>query len=506
MLFNSYSFIFAFLPASLCVYFLAGRLAGRRFAASMLALASLFFYGWWNPQSLWVLLTSIAVNACFISAILRARNGSWPRRLALICGLAFNLGLLGFFKYAGFFAQTLNDAFGTGLPVTQHELPLGISFFTFQKVAFLVDIYVGTEASFDLLYYCLFVSFFPPLIAGPIVHYRQIVPQFKEAPLHPQLRNIAIGLSIFVIGLFKKCILADLSAGWANPVFEAASKHAAVTSIDAWVGTLAYTFQIYFDFSGYSDMAIGLARLFGFTLPANFLSPYKSSNIIEFWRRWHITLSFFLRDYLYIPLGGSRKGSLRRSTNLMATMLLGGLWHGAGWTFIAWGAVHGALLVGNHVWRGARERLGFSRTSWAGTVLCWALTFVAVATAWVLFRADNFSAAVSIIKAMYGLDGQSVFGQFTAYYLEQRALIYGLDWSGSSVLWLSIVALVTFAAPNVYEMFDQEKPALMHGITLQRPTFLHWYPSLAWAGVVPMLFVVSILRLQELSPFIYFQF
>jgi alginate O-acetyltransferase complex protein AlgI len=347
---------------------------------------------------------------------------------------------------------------------------------------------------------------FPPLIAGPIVHYRQIVPQFKEASLHPQLRNVAIGLSIFVIGLFKKCILADLSAGWANPVFEASSKHVAITSVDAWVGTLAYTFQIYFDFSGYSDMAIGLARLFGFTLPVNFLSPYKSSSIIEFWRRWHITLSLFLRDYLYIPLGGSRKGSLRRNANLMTTMLLGGLWHGAGWTFIAWGGVHGALLVANHIWRGARERLRITKMSRVGTALCWALTFLAVATTWVLFRADTFSAAASIIKAMYGLDGQSVFDPFTAYYREQREVVQALDWSRSSALWLSLVALVAFVAPNVYEMFEQEIPALMHGIKLQRPSFLYWYPSWLWAGALPVLFVLSILRLQELSPFIYFQF
>jgi hypothetical protein len=241
-------------------------------------------------------------------------------------------------------------------------------------------------------------------------------------------------------------------------------------------------------------------------LPVNFLSPYKSSSIIEFWRRWHITLSFFLRDYLYIPLGGSRKGNLRRNANLMATMLLGGLWHGAGWTFIGWGAVHGALLVANHAWRRARERLGFTGTSWAATILCCAMTFVAVATAWVLFRADTFSAAVSIIKAMYGLDGQSVLGQFAAYYQQQSDLIYALDWSGSSAMWLSLVALVTFVAPNVYEIFDQEKPALMHGIILERPAFLYWSPSLVWAGALPMLFVISILRLESLSPFIYFQF
>jgi alginate O-acetyltransferase complex protein AlgI len=506
VLFNSYTFIFAFLPASVCAYYLAGRFGGRRVAAATLSLVSLFFYGWWNPQSLWVLLTSIAVNACFISVILGFHNGSWPRRLVLIFGLVFNVGLLGFFKYAHFFVQTFNDAFGTTLSVAQHDLPLGISFFTFQKIAFLVDIYVGTEASFDLLYYCLFVSFFPPLIAGPIVHYRQIVPQFKESPLHPQLRNFAIGVSIFVIGLFKKCILADLSAGWANPAFEAASKHVAITSVDAWIGTLAYTFQIYFDFSGYSDMAIGLARLFGFILPVNFLSPYKSFSIIEFWRRWHITLSLFLRDYLYIPLGGSRRGSLRRNVNLMTTMLLGGLWHGAGWTFIAWGAVHATLLVANHIWRSARERLRLAETGWAGNTLCWALTFIAVATAWVLFRADTLETAASIIQAMYGLDGQASLRQFATYYQHQRELIHGLDWTNSSALWLSLVALVAFVAPNVYEMFDRERPALIQGIKLERPALLRWSPSLAWATVIPILFTLSVLRLHELSPFIYFQF
>jgi alginate O-acetyltransferase complex protein AlgI len=512
MLFNSYPFIFAFLPASICAYFIAGRFGGRRVAAATLALASLFFYGSWNPQSLWIFLTSILVNAGFIGAMLRVRNGHWPRRLFLICGLFFNLGLLGFFKYAKFATQTLNEVLGTHFIVTENELPLGISFFTFQKIAFLVDVYVGSEASFDFLYYCLFVSFFPPLIAGPIVHYRELVPQFKTAPLRPQLANFAVGLSIFAIGLFKKCVLADLSAGWANPVFDAASKHLSITSADAWVGTLAYTFQIYFDFSGYSDMAIGLARLFGFTLPLNFFSPYKAASIIDFWHRWHITLSRFLRDYLYIPLGGNRKGSMRRYANLVATMVLGGLWHGAAWAFVLWGGSHGAMLAINHGWRALCDRLGLSGGEWpAFRPIGWALTFVAVASAWVLFRADSTAAASAIIRAMYGLDGQPVLQQLSTYWDEQYRMVVEFNWSNSSSVWLSLTALTAFVLPNVAKLFELMRPTFVQ--TSARRTevsavtpWISWRPSWIWATVVPALFLVSVLRLRELSPFIYFQF
>jgi alginate O-acetyltransferase complex protein AlgI len=365
--------------------------------------------------------------------------------------------------------------------------------------------------SSDLLYYCLFVSFFPPLIAGPIVHGKEIIPQFENAALAPRTIDIALGLSIFAIGLFKKCILADLSAQWADPVFAAAGTgHASVTFVDAWQGALAYTFQLYFDFSGYSDMAIGLARLFGFTLPLNFFSPYKATNIVDFWRRWHITLSRFLRDYVYIPLGGNRNGHMRRYINLLATMLIGGLWHGASWTFVIWGGIHGTMLLINHGWRHLRGSLGVP-TGNDGVILRlagWALTFLAVTSAWVLFRADTLKSAGTILSAMYGLDGHAVREPLAAYGLAQYHLILNLQPSKSSGLWLLLVALVTFALPNVYELFRRYRPALVEH-QFRRPPIaeiLNWRPSWIWASALSLAILLSMLRMRELSPFIYFQF
>jgi alginate O-acetyltransferase complex protein AlgI len=333
MLFNSYTFIFIFLPITLLVFFSIGGKGHHRIAIAWLVAASLFFYGWWNPAYLSLILGSILFNYAVGVALsnLQAQSSAshLTKKIILSFGILVNLFLLAYFKYANFFVDNLNSLSGSNFHLQTIILPLAISFFTFQQITYLVDAYKGETREYNFLHYCLFVTFFPQLIAGPIVHHREMLPQFVKNTIYKfNHQHLAIGLTIFFIGLFKKVVLADGVAVYATPVFEAAEQGVMLTFFEAWAGALAYTFQLYFDFSGYSDMAIGIARMFGIRLPLNFNSPYKSVNIIEFWRRWHITLSRFLRDYLYIPLGGNRKGKFRRYINLMITMLLGGLWHG----------------------------------------------------------------------------------------------------------------------------------------------------------------------------------
>ena len=368
MLFNSFLFLFVFLPATLLGFFLIGRYS-RPLAALWLFAASLFFYGWWNPAFTFLLLASIAFNYSVGTALAReharrrAASGSW----LLGVGVCANLGLLAYYKYANVFIQGGNAVLGTGWQIESIVLPLGISFYTFTQIAFLVDAHRGEAGEFDFIRYGLFVTYFPHLIAGPVLHHKEMMPQFALAQTYrPHWANLSVGLTILAIGLFKKVVLADGVASFASPVFKAASEGASVTFLEAWVGALAYTFQLYFDFSGYSDMAIGLSLLFGVKLPLNFDSPYKAANIIDFWRRWHMTLSRFLRDYLYFPLGGNRKGPARRHLNLLITMVLGGLWHGAGLTFVMWGALHGFYLIVNHAWRRLLLRPRILQPAFAG--------------------------------------------------------------------------------------------------------------------------------------------
>ena len=343
MLFSSFIFILLFLPATLLGWHIASRVAGGRFVLGVLVVASLFFYGWWNPAYLALLLVSITGN--YVLGLMLHQDQQ--SRIHLAAGITFNLGLLGYFKYAEFFSIGGTE-YGSWR-LEDVALPLAISFFTFQQIAYLVDVYRGESAERDPLRYVLFVSFFPQLIAGPIVHHKEMLPQFLGmGRTGVTSRNLAIGGSIFLLGLGKKVLIADSLGGFADPMFNAVTAGVDPTLFEAWGVTLAYTFQIYFDFSGYSDMAIGLGAMFGLRLPINFNSPYKATSIIDFWRRWHMTLSRFLRDYLYIPLGGSRRNVPGRYVNLMIVMLLGGLWHGAGWTFILWGGVHGIYLVINH--------------------------------------------------------------------------------------------------------------------------------------------------------------
>src|SRR5437879_1881435 len=394
MLFNSHSFIFLFLPTVLLGYFALGHRSNLA-PVVWLTLASLVFYAFGGWQFVPLLLVSIAFNYGVGYLLSARKRGLGARFAALTIGVAGDLVVLGIFKYAGFFAANLNALFSTGFVVTI-VLPVGISFYSFTQIAFLVDAYRGHVARYALPHYALFVSYFPHLIAGPILHHRDMIPQFERSESkRPDPHLILCGLIIFAIGLFKKTCLAD----GIQPLVALAFGPTAPSFDQAWLGALAYTFQLYFDFSGYSDMAIGMSLMFGIFLPLNFNSPYKATSIIDFWRRWHLTLSQFLRDYLYIPLGGNRHGSVLRYVNLGITMLLGGLWHGAAWTFVIWGALHGAYLCINHAWNNFGPKAS-PRFAGLANLAGLTLTVLAVVFAWVFFRADTMTSALAILSQM----------------------------------------------------------------------------------------------------------
>jgi alginate O-acetyltransferase complex protein AlgI len=406
MLFPSFEFLIYFLPAALAGYFGLARVSHRA-AAIWLGLASVAFYGAWEIEFVPLLLASITGNYLAGRLLLRIRMLPAASGV-LFAAVAANLVVLGFYKYAGFFAAQIPG--GPSTVFAGIVLPLGISFFTFTQIAYLVDVRRGRADEADFANYILFVTFFPHLIAGPLLHHSQMMPQFADRGVYvARAATLALGLLVFALGLAKKVLLADSFADYASPVFAGAGEGQALKPLAAWIGAFAYSFQIYFDFSGYSDMAIGLALMFGIRMPENFASPYKATSPIEFWRRWHMTLSAFLRDYLYIPLGGNRHGPLRRYLALVATMVLGGLWHGASWTFVAWGAIHGGLLVIAHLSRAARAQLNVPDAAFGvvGRAAAIAATFLAVTIAWVPFRADGWSAVAILYVAMSDLAGAS---------------------------------------------------------------------------------------------------
>ncbi len=500
MLFNSYIFIFLFLPITLAGFFLAGGRGHHRIAISWLVACSLFFYGWWNPAYLGLILASILFN--YAAGILLSGTGLSNRKAILTLGVAANLGLLGYYKYANFFVDSLNNVAGSAFHLETILLPLAISFFTFQQIAYLVDAYRGETREYNFLHYCLFVTFFPQLIAGPIVHHREMLPQFARDAIYRFChRDFIIGFTIFTLGLFKKVVLADGVSVYANPVFGAAEAGMALSMAEAWGGALAYTLQIYFDFSGYSDMAIGLGRMFGIRLPLNFHSPLKAVSIIEFWHRWHMTLSRFLRDYLYIPLGGNRKGPARRYINLFTTMLLGGLWHGAGWTFVIWGAAHGAALALNHGWHAVRRSLGhdLETSTRLGRLLSVTLTFVFVAVTFVVFRAETLEGALQIIQAMFGGNGFAT-GEYAPNQLA--------SWS-NGFRFIAALLLIAGLAPNTQQIMRDFDPAFdtYRGSSGSRPAGRPRFAvTTLWAIIVAFLFVYAIGSLTRVSEFLYFQF
>ena len=523
MLFHAPKFLLVFLPLVLIAYHATRAYGGVRAALGVLVVASVIFYGWWDPRFVFLLLGSAAFNFAVGRALSARRASGTGTRGLLTLGVAANLGALGFFKYAGFFVANVAAATGIEAATLHIALPLAISFFTFQQIAFLVDTASGVAKDPDPLSYLLFVTFFPQLVAGPIVHHREMMPQFADrSPDTERMSGIwdslAIGLMIFCIGLFKKTMIADKMGFWSDRIFETAAHGAPVPLIEAWTGALAFTFQIYFDFSGYTDMAIGLALMFGIRLPINFASPYKAESIIDFWRRWHITLSRFLKDYLYIPLGGGRQGWTRRYTNLMIVMLLGGLWHGAAWTFVLWGALHGAFLIINHGWR---QIAGGRRGNLALRWFYRSLTFVAVVLAWVMFRADSFDAAQTVYAGMAGLNGMvlpthylGALGSFGPT-LKDMGVSFGLTpnfGGGMQLLWLMGALAIVWFLPNTQTIMRDYKPVLGDTISkagaLTRALGRIARPNLATGVALGLVAALLALRQLQGQPgeFIYFQF
>jgi len=470
MLFNSNMFLFAFLPIVFVGFLIITRYLSVSYAQLWLAAASIIFYGWTNWNFVPLLLFSIAANYLIGRTLSRRQNAGLATSAVLGLGVAFNLLLLGYFKYAGFLDANVQAATGVSLGLMGVVLPIGISFYTFTQIAFLVDAAKGAAAEYDFKRYVLFVTFFPHLIAGPIIHHKEMMPQFSRlVPKGETLQNLSVGLVLLAIGLAKKCLIADPLGAFASPIFARAEAGDDIHFFIAWAGVLAYSFQIYFDFSGYSEMAIGLARMFGVKFPANFNSPYRASNIIDFWRRWHMTLSRFLRDYVYVPLGGNRKGELRRYVNLMAVMLVGGLWHGASWTFVLWGGLHGLFLLVNHAWRGANaaQMLPASAVRVVGRT-SWALTFFAVTVAWTTFRAESLDGALNLYQAMFLFNGLSLpveaeqivrallpeqWASAVHYFAENSRQQFYL-----SLIWIGIAATIAFQMPNALQITATAKP------------------------------------------------
>tara|TARA_Y100000746_G_scaffold26393_1_gene20191 strand:- start:9483 stop:11027 length:1545 start_codon:yes stop_codon:yes gene_type:complete len=514
MLFNSYLFILAFLPTALIGFYILANKNHQKLSISWLILSSLLFYSWWNPAYLWLISFSVLFNFYIGRLLLRDNNF-----YTLCIGVISNLLLLAYFKYGNFFVDNINNILSKNITLDEIILPIAISFFTFQQIAFLVDTYRGETKRTNFLNYCLFVTFFPQLIAGPIVHHSEMLPQFKDKKfLIFQPSNIVIGITIFSIGLFKKSILADGIADYSSPVFEAAEFGNLITFFEAWGGALAYSFQLYFDFSGYSEMAIGLGRMFGIILPINFYSPYKANNIIDFWKRWHITLSRFLQKYLYIPLGGNRKGTSRRYINLLITMFLGGLWHGAGWNFLIWGAIHGFYLVINHSWRylysiSIIKSLNITRI---GIIFSRAITFLAIVFAWVIFRSETLEGAIIFYRGMLGLNGFSLPIQMAdqTHYLDLLFPFIQIDANGLGsfgsplgFIWLGILLWIVWFTPNTIELINDNKfNKKDFRIMASARNRYYWSPTKIWAFLSAFMAVISILSLNEVSEFLYFQF
>ncbi|MFA5216017.1 MBOAT family protein [Sulfuricurvum sp.] len=452
MLFNSYEFIFFFLPITFGIYFWLNKKRLTQASKGWMVFASLFFYSWWNIIYLPLILGSILFNFTIGSTISRinaspasAKKGVSSKAI-LAFGIISNVLLLGYFKYMDFFIANANTVLGSHWDLMHIVLPLGISFFTFTQIAYLVDAYRDEVKEMDYLNYTLFVTFFPHLLAGPILHHKEMMPQF-DALRNKALnyKNIATGLFLFSIGMFKKVVIADTFAEWANAGF--VTEHA-LNFFEAWATSLSYTFQLYFDFSGYTDMALAVALLFNIKLPINFNSPYKALNIQDFWRRWHMTLSRFLRDYIYIPLGGNRNGETRTYANLFTVFLVGGLWHGASWMFVIWGALHGIAIVLHRAWQQMGQKMN--------TLLAWFITFNFINFTWIFFRAKDWDDALKVIQGMLGLSGiipQNAFIESQKFYQEHGRLNLDIflptfDGSNTTVVAIFVVFILVLKFQN----------------------------------------------------------
>jgi D-alanyl-lipoteichoic acid acyltransferase DltB (MBOAT superfamily) len=471
MAFSSYIYILAFLPIT-CLMFWSLQRRSVSLALWALVAASALFYVYWDPRDILVAGASFAGNYFAAGWILKSSRG----KLALSISVAANLLALGYFKYASFILGLFDPALGSRIRI---GLPLGISFFTFTQIAYLADCYAGRVRPDQHRWrdYLTFVSFFPHLIAGPILHHANLIPQLNGEFRRQRGRKIATGLVLFSIGLFKKIIIADQLGLIANPLFDAADRGVSLGAEHAWAGAIAYALQIYFDFSGYSDMAVASALFVGIRIPFNFNSPYKAASVIDFWRRWHITLSTFLRGYLYIPLGGNRRGPGRRYLNVFATMLLGGIWHGAGVNFVIWGALHGLFIVTNHLWRDlAAPRLQALVRSPAWAPAAYVLTMACVLFAWIFFRARTSHGAFTILGQMLTPGGAA-----------------GASLTLRSLLLLSAAGLLAGLAPNTWRIHDW--------ILADQSRRAGWVGAVAGG-----LFAIAFVAISADSPFLYFQF
>lgn len=476
MVFSSYEMIFLFLPIVLIGYYALSQIEQSIFQKLFLVGASLFFYAYFNPVYLVIILSSIIINYLISKVIVRLDKVFLYKKIVLAVGILFNIGLLGYFKYYDFFISNINAVFDTDFNLKNVILPLGISFFTFQQLSFLISVYKKQEKIENLIDYSLFVVFFPQLVAGPIVLYSEMIPQFLDKKnRYLNHENFAKGLYIFCMGLFKKTVIADTIALFVNNGFGLSYFSAPA----AWAVALSYTLQIYFDFSGYSDMAIGLGKLFNIDIPANFSSPYTSESITVFWRRWHITLGRALSTYVYIPLGGNRKGAVRTYLNLFVTFLVSGLWHGAAWTFVIWGALHGIIV--------ATERLFANLLAKIPKVIKIACTFLTVNFLWVLFRATSFEQAINIYKGMFNFSDLSLSQIATLnldgiiQFPEKIAILYVVG----ILLLLTFVVFFTKNSQYRAENFKFSRKNLFETV---------------------ILFVISVIHLSRLSTFIYFNF
>lgn len=532
MQFNSYTYVFAFLPIVVSVFLALAR-GGRNTRASRawLVLVSLVFYGWWHPPYVALLLASVAANFLIGRKIATSRSGS-----LLALGVALNLGTLGYYKYAGFFAANLSWATGWEVSLGKIVLPLAISFFTFQQVTYLVDAWKGNAVDYDLLDYTLFVTFFPQLVAGPIVHHQEMMPQFAATEVRERNRDLAVGVTIFVIGLGKKVLLGDTAGGYADSMFRLAEQGRAISGWSAWIGALAFALQVYFDFSGYSDMAIGAARLFGIRLPVNFDSPYKATNVADFWRRWHMTLTRLIYSYLHTPIAlfvtrriaGRSMGRpttffLASALPLAVTFLLVGLWHGAAWTFVVFGLVHGGFLIFNamtrEVIRWRRKRRGEKgKPPPPGRARTWlyrAITFGALVSSMVLFRAESWTAVSGMYRAMLGFNGYPIPQRLRFLFgpLAPQLEAIGIGFGAApflpvfAVLTLPPLLAVVWFLPNTQQIMAYERPVLESADPpSDPPARWQWQPTLPWACAVAFVGVCSVLALTAVEPFIYFQF
>lgn len=476
MLFNSYEFIFLFLPITLGIYFWLNKKRLTQASKAWMVFASLFFYSWWNVIYLPIMLGSILFNFAVGSTITHI-NGTqsskkrFSSKTMLIFGISANVLLLAYFKYMDFFILNLNSVVGTHLDLIHIVLPLGISFFTFTQIAYLVDAYRDEVKEMDYLNYTLFVTFFPHVLAGPILHHKEMMPQFDATRNKVfNTKNITAGMYLFAIGLFKKVVIADTFVAWVSYGYSSTDS---LTFITAWTTSLSYTFQLYFDFSGYTDMALAIALLFNIKLPINFNSPYQALSIQDFWRRWHITLSRFLRDYIYFPLGGNKNGQWRTYGNLFTVFLIGGLWHGASWMFVMWGALHGTAIVLHRMW----QSMGLKMNA----LLAWFITFNFINITWIFFRANEWDDAVNVLRGMVGFNGLGDISELA-------------EFGGLSVIDLVMMMIVFMIGFSSF--FTKNSNQMVSSLRLSKKSVLFG----------AFLMCIGVLHLSNVSTFLYFNF